>query len=126
MEASLAALRILLWAWNPKFDEDTEVIIQLKLSEHPPLVTTEKDVDLIVKTGRILDLVPEHRFLEWITSYTGPLDQFNCPDNMVLYFMLSGKVEEHGWRRLFMTVFDLSQRTAFTLHESESERALLS
>ena len=132
VEAALAVLRILLWAWNPKFDEDTEVTVQLKLSDHPPLVTTDKDADLIRLTDGVLSLTPERTFLEWISPYTGPLKPFDSPPNIVLYYTLTGVQVESSltrlpveeWRRnrtlyLFMTVLDSSNRTAFSVTHRE-------
>lgn len=69
LEATLSVLRILIWASNPGFDEATRVSVGLKLAEFPPLVTMEKDVDVLKDTGNILDLVPERQFLE--IPYTG-------------------------------------------------------
>ena len=114
LEAALSVIRILLWASNPRFDEETEVTIQLKLSEHPPLVTTEKDVDVITATNH-LTLIPERQFLEHITPFTGPLEQFRLPQNIVLYFTLSGD-RRNNHLHLYITAFDLSKRTAFTMH----------
>ncbi len=92
LEAGLSIIRILLWAWNPSFDERTDITVRLNLTDHQPLVTTEKDIEVIEQTGEnTLSLIPERQFLEWITSYTGPLEQFQSSENLALYFTLTGK-----------------------------------
>ena len=112
LEAMLSVLRILLWAWNPTFDEKTEVQVRLKLTKEQSLLTTQWDVGVL---PRQWPLIPERRFLEQITPYTGPLVQFKNPDNTALYFV-STVDKEHTQRRLFMTVLDLTNRAAFTLY----------
>ena len=115
MEAALSIIRILVWAWNPKWDEETEITVKLKLTKDQPLVTTEKEVRVVKSTGNnTLALVPERRFLEWITPYTGPLVQFQSSENLALYFTLTASGSGH--RRLYMTVFDFNKRIAVTLH----------
>ena len=112
LEGALSIIRILLWAWNPSFDERTDITVKLKLTNHEPLVTTEKDFK---KTGEnTLALVPERLFLEWITSYTGPLLQFQTSENLALYFTLTR--DQAKQKHLYMTVFDLNKRNAVTLH----------
>ncbi len=111
LEGALSIIRILLWAWNPSFDERTDITVKLKLTKHEPLVTTEKDK----KTGEnTLALVPESLFLEWITSYTGPLLQFQTSENLALYFTLTRNQAKQ--KHLYLTVFDLNKRNAVTLH----------
>jgi hypothetical protein len=83
------------------------------------LVTTEKDIRVVESTGNnTLPLVPERRFLEWVTPYTGPLERFQSSENLALYFTLTGGLEH---KRLYMTVFDLNKRIAVTLHKEEEE-----
>jgi len=114
LEAALSIIRILVWAWNPGFDENTDITVKVKLTEDQPLVTTEKNVEVIESTGNnTLALVPERRFLEWITPYTGPLEQFRSSENLALYFTLAASGLEH--KCLYMTVFDLNKRIAVTL-----------
>lgn len=38
LEASLSIIRILLWAWNPSFDESTDIAVRLELANDQPLV----------------------------------------------------------------------------------------
>lgn len=117
MEVALSVLRILLWALDPEFDEWTGVTPSLNLAEHPPLLTTERNVDLMEPTGNTINLVPERDFLEHITPYTGPLKQFSSPETIALYFTLSGSRNRPN--RLYMTFSDMNRRTAFTLYPNE-------
>ena len=92
--------------------------MKLKLTKDEPLVTTEKNVEVIKSTGnKTLALIPERRFLEWITPYTGPLDQFQSSENLALYFTLTANGRKH--KCLYMTVFDLNKRIAVTLHREK-------
>ncbi len=115
LEAALSMIRILIWAWNPSFDERTDITMRLKLTDHEPLVTTEKDIESTGETT--LSLVPERQFLEWITSHTGPLDEFQTSENLALYFTLTGKWAEQ--KHLYLTVFDINKRNAVTLYREE-------
>ncbi len=118
LEAGLSIIRILVWAWNPIFDERIGTTARLKPTDHQPLVTTEKDIEVIEQTGEnTLSLVPERQFLEWITSYPGPLEQFQTSENFALYFTLTGTRAEQ--KRLYLTVFDVNKRNAVTLHWEE-------
>lgn len=79
---------------------------------------------------RSFNLVPEREFLEQITPFTGPLDQFQKADNKTLYFTLTtdygrnmesgvphgAGVESHMFESLclLMTVFDLSMEIGVT------------
>ena len=91
LEAVLSALCILLWAWNPSFDEKTGIEVSLKLAEAGPHMTTHLDIDaLCASDNRQVLLVPERRFLD---PYTGPLTHFTNPNNVALYFVLA--VHEH-------------------------------
>lgn len=94
LEAALSVLRIIIWASNPAFDEKTEVSLGLKLSEHQPMVTTNDYnpyiAELTHKQRKPFTLVPEREFLEHITPFTGPLDQFpKSSDHISLYFTLT-------------------------------------
>jgi len=120
MEAALSIIRILVWALNPKFDEETDITVKVKLTKDPPLVTTEKNASVIKSTGNnTLPLVPERRFLEWVTPYTGPLEQFQSSENLALYFTLTGGSDS---KCLYMTVFDLNKRIAVTLYREYGPR----
>jgi hypothetical protein len=118
-EVVLSIIRILFWASKPKSDKGMDISVRLKLTKDQPLVTTEKDVRVVGLTGNnTLPLVPERRFLKWITPYTGPLEQFQSSENLALYFTLTGGPEH---KRLYMTVFELNKRIAVTLHKEEEE-----
>lgn len=89
LEAALSIIRILIWAWNPKFDEETEITVKLNLTEHRPLITTGKNVlGKGTQNSRPFALFSQRRFLEWITPYTGPLDEFRHSQDVALYFAL--------------------------------------
>jgi len=117
LEAALSIFRILVWAWNPHRDENTDITVKLNLTKGQSFVTTEKDAEVIKSTGNnTLPLVPERRFLEWITPYTGPLEQFRHYENVALYFTLTAsdinRSSKH--KRLYMTVFDIDKQIAVT------------
>jgi len=117
LEAGLSIIRILVWAWNPSFDERAGITVGLTLVDDQPLVTTEKDIEVIKGTGEnALSLVPERQFLEWITSYTGPLEQFRSSENLTLYFTLTGQHWRAEGKHLYLTVFEINKRNAVTLH----------
>ena len=116
LEAVLSALRILLWVWNPSWDEKTGVEVGCKLTEEAPPMTTHWDIDAL----RFFDnypvpLVPEQVFLAQITPYTGPLTHLKKPEikNVQLFFVLAVN-QEHTQICLLMIV--RTNETAITLH----------
>ncbi|KDR66038.1 hypothetical protein GALMADRAFT_148204 [Galerina marginata CBS 339.88] len=71
---------------------------------------------VIQSTGNnTLALVPERQFLEWITPYTGPTEQFRSSENLALYFTLTA-LSDSKQKRLYMTVFHLNKQIAITIH----------
>ncbi|KAH9477064.1 hypothetical protein JR316_0010980 [Psilocybe cubensis] len=117
LEAALSVIRILVWAWNPTWDEDTGVMVNLDLTEGHPMVTTENSVEVIESQGikKTLPLMPERQFLEWILPYTGPVERFNSLANLSLYFTLTAASRPIQQQRLYMTAFDSNKRIAITL-----------
>lgn len=104
LEAALSVLRIIIWASNPTFDEETEVTLGLKLSEHQPMVTTN-DYNPHITTAnheerKPFDLVPEREFLQRITPFTGPLDQVSNTENITLYFTVTSDYDENDDSRV--------------------------
>jgi hypothetical protein len=90
----------LIWLGVPRFDEGTYITLRLELAKDQPFVTTEKNVEVLAKTGKnTLALVLEREFLEWITSYTGPVEQFQRSENLALYFRTSSTLSD-GLRHL--------------------------
>lgn len=132
LEVALSILRILLWAWDPKFDETTEVTIQMSL-DNSPMVLSGKNADFIDPAYCVLDLMPEHYFLEKITPYKGPLEKFHSSNkNTALYFtfardaraeFLWGVSQARG--SLIMTVLNLDDHTAFTLLPGDEKNNLM-
>ena len=115
LEAGLSIIRIILWAINPEGDDAPPLEFKFELDEHPPLPTCCKLADEI-EESKVLPLVRATDFLQEITSYTGPLPQFN-PPRLTLYYTLTLRfdVTSHplaSERVLYITLFDHTERTA--------------
>ena len=94
--------------------------MKLRLTKDHPFITTENNVEVIKSTSNnTLTMIPERQFLEWITPYTGPLEQFRSSENFTLYFMLTASGPQH--KNLYMTVFNLNRRIAVMLHWVKEE-----
>ncbi|KAJ7577581.1 hypothetical protein C8J56DRAFT_1113670 [Mycena floridula] len=90
LEGILAFLRIILWGWNPRWDEATGVRVEIALEKTPPLITTpvpydHHDADESKSFERLV-VVDDLRFLSHLTPYTGPLERFNDPDHHVTIY----------------------------------------
>ncbi|KAH9487357.1 hypothetical protein JR316_0001431 [Psilocybe cubensis] len=89
LEALLSVLRIVVWAFNPSWDDSKGITFNLRLASHSPLITCNKSDDDIKEDG----VVPVDRsttFLEEIVAYTGPLPSFNW-NNIALYYILTAE-----------------------------------
>ncbi|KAJ7573808.1 hypothetical protein C8J56DRAFT_506614 [Mycena floridula] len=120
LEAILAFLRIILWGWNPEWDEAaTGVAVKISLTTTEPLITTPVPYN---KSFDRLMVVDDVRFLNHLTPYTGPLERFNGSDhNVAIYYTLVGM----GWTKVLLTtVLDLKTRSTFVLeHHSGSSKS---
>ena len=107
LEASLSLLRILVWAWDPEFDErGTHLDFQLTLEDNPPLVTCNKYFRELDEE-KVLPLVRDDAFLSEVTSYTGLLPRVD-DDRISLYYSLTGD-ENTRTRVLYIVIFDYKE-----------------
>ncbi|KAJ6591277.1 hypothetical protein DFH09DRAFT_1420394, partial [Mycena vulgaris] len=124
VEIALAILRIYIWGLNPQWDEQTGVRLELQLPNYTfsPTVTTAQDYKLHILgtkwNGQCVPFVvlTDGRFLDYISSYTGPVERFNDPDNHVaIYYTLAGCLEDYSdeGKILLTTVLDLETRNTF-------------
>ena len=128
LEAWLSVMRLAIWAWNPTRDNAPPLEIILKLDEHKPLPTCNKDNEEILRS-KVLPLTRARDFLKIITSFAGLIEPFSNPD-LSLYYTLTRKrpskksdgdtresesenAEKHklGEQTLYITVFDHKERT---------------
>jgi hypothetical protein len=126
LEAGLSVIRLVIWAWNPTTDDAPPLEIILKLDEHKPLPTCNKDNEEILRY-KVLPLTRARDFLKMITSFAGLIEPFSNPD-LSLYYTLTRKrsskmsviadnesknAENHklGESSLYITVFDHKERT---------------
>ena len=131
LEVGLSVIRLAIWAWNPKRDDAPPLEIILKLDDHKPLPTCNKDNEEILRY-KVLPLTRAREFLKIITSFAGLIEPFSNP-NLSLYYTLTRKrpskesvPAEHsdsdnesenaenkklGESTLYITVFDHKERT---------------
>ncbi|KAJ6597474.1 hypothetical protein DFH09DRAFT_1022843, partial [Mycena vulgaris] len=127
VEIALALLRILIWGRNPQWDEPTGLSLELSLPadvQHAPTITTPQDYQryiLGIGSGNCYEpgrrdpfvILPDSRFLEYISPYTGPVERFSDPDNHVaIYYTLAGS---DAGKALLTTILDLESRSTFVL-----------
>ncbi|KAJ6597478.1 hypothetical protein DFH09DRAFT_81646 [Mycena vulgaris] len=126
VEIALALLRILIWGHNPHWDEPEGITLELSLPadvQKAPTITTSQDyMRYILGVGAGSEngrrdpfvILPDSRFLEYISPYTGPVEQFNDPDNRVaIYYTLAAS--SYADKALLTTVLDLESRSTFVL-----------
>ncbi|KAF5322130.1 hypothetical protein D9619_000523 [Psilocybe cf. subviscida] len=88
-EALLSILRIIVWAFNPSWDDPKGIVFELQLASHAPLITCNKFEGDIVRDG-IAPLMLPTKFLEDVVAYTGPFPAFDMPD-VALYYIFTAK-----------------------------------
>jgi hypothetical protein len=71
IEAVLALIRLLTWAWNLSWDESDGVCLILKCSRTPPVDATLETAENPVQTFKI---VTDDKFWETQTAYAGPVN----------------------------------------------------
>ena len=118
LEAGLSLMRLVIWAWNPTSDDAPPLEITLKLDEHKPLPTCNKDDEEILKY-KVLPLTRAQDFLKIITSFAGLIEPFSNP-GLSLYYTMTRKrplewrdtsSDKLGEWTLYITVFDHKERT---------------
>ena len=135
LEVGLSVIRLAIWAWNPTEDDAPPLEIILKLDEHKPLPTCNKNNEEILRS-KVLPLTRARDFLKMITSFAGLIKPFSDP-NLSLYYTLTRKpsselrvpadienkhsdgdivpenAQNHiiGESTLYITVFDHKERT---------------
>ena len=121
LEAGLSVMRLAIWAWNPPTDDapPLEIILELDKYDRKPFPTCNKD-NAEILDYKVLPLTRAQDFLKIITSFAGPIEPFNNPDDLSLYYTLTRNrlnepenAENHklGERTLYITVFDHKERT---------------
>ena len=131
LEVGLSVLWLAIWDWNPTGDDAPPLEIILKLDQHRPLPTCNKDNEEIL-WYKVLPLTRAWDFLKIITSFAGLIHPFSNPD-LSIYYTLTQKclskesvpaehsdsvngpanAENHklGELALYITVFDPKERT---------------
>ena len=89
LEVGLSVLRLAIWAWNPTGDDAPPLEIILKLDQHRPLPTCNKDNEEILRY-KVLPLTRARDFLKIITSFAGLIHPFSNPD-LSIYYTLTQK-----------------------------------
>ena len=89
LEIGLSVIRLAIWAWNPTGDDAPPLEIVLKLDEHKPFPTCNKDNEEILRY-KVLPLTRARDFLKIITSFAGLIHPFSNPD-LSLYYTLTRK-----------------------------------
>jgi hypothetical protein len=88
LEIVLCVLRLVVWAWNPAWDDNQGLTFTISLASKSPLVTCNiygHELESITEAP----VMRSQTFLKEIASYTGPLPAFRWND-AVLYYILTG------------------------------------
>ena len=112
LEVTLSIIRMVVWAWNPGYDDNPGLFFTLSLSDNLPLVTCNKpDEDIL--SGAKLPVTRSDSFLREITKYTGPLELFN-PENISIYYTLTARTNtDHTQPKLlYLTVLDYKEEAS--------------
>ncbi|KAH9487358.1 hypothetical protein JR316_0001432 [Psilocybe cubensis] len=123
MEVFLSVLRIVVWAFNPSWDDSKGITFNLKLAAHSPLITCSKSFSDIEEDGEA-PVMRANSFLEEIVAYTGPLPSFSWPD-VALYYILTSRDDpsnvqddEPAHGILYVVILDYKEQTSRILTKS--------
>jgi hypothetical protein len=105
LEVLLSLTRMLLWAWDPEWDESAGMKFDLQLKPGAPLITCHKDPEEIDEE-RVLPLTRDTVFLSEVTSHTGLLERVD-DDRITLYYSLTG--DKIGRRLLYIVICDYKE-----------------
>jgi len=86
LEAILSIIRILVWAFNPSWDDSKGVLFKLKLARHPPPITCTKSHREILNDG-LIPVTRAEDFLQDVVAYKGPFSLVKW-SNVELYYVL--------------------------------------
>ncbi|PPQ82223.1 hypothetical protein CVT25_008078 [Psilocybe cyanescens] len=128
LEVFLSIVRIIVWAFNPSWDDSKGITFNLKLASHSPLITCSKSYSDIEDDGEA-PVTRANSFLEEIVAYTGPLPSFSWPD-VALYYILTSRDEPshipedapvHG--TLYVVISDYKEQTSRILTKGSGKDA---
>jgi hypothetical protein len=74
LEATLAFIRLCIWAWNPAWDDPPGILLQLDPENRRPLQSTSKFPDDLPQIYKTID---EDKFWDDLIAYSGPLNTSN-------------------------------------------------
>ncbi|KAK7033957.1 hypothetical protein VNI00_012584 [Paramarasmius palmivorus] len=136
MEAALSLVRIVLWGWNPSWDEETglTMTLQLHTSDDPyyPMITSphiREDLGFAEKvpSPRSFTVYNEGEFFAAATSWIGPLQRLGANSITLYYALLACQASEKqatstAFKDLSITIL-LTDSRAFTFvcHERDAE-----
>ncbi|KAL4258603.1 hypothetical protein AB1N83_012768 [Pleurotus pulmonarius] len=124
-EIALSLLRMVIWSWNPSFDENTDLTFKLELEANNPLPTCNKFSEELEANG-VIPLARSREFLGQITSFVGLLEPFeSAGDGVALYYTMSaqrgpigrGPTPTKQQRVLYITIYEYTENISrsFTL-----------
>ncbi|KAJ6509851.1 hypothetical protein DFH09DRAFT_999709 [Mycena vulgaris] len=124
LEAFLSLIRIVIWGWNPEFDDDTWLIVNIPVdSSNPPLITAPQHFSHI-KNAEPFMILNDQQFLSHVAPYTGPINRFTDPDHHTgIYYTLTGDLSSADNKKILLTtVIDLETRSTFVLANTASKK----
>ncbi len=122
LEFVLSILRIIIWGWNPAFDEAGDITLYLKLNETAPLPTWNQYADRFQK-GTVLRLVRQKKFIQDVTSYVGQFEPFEVPGASILY-ALTRSDSVNLKRVLYIILFNYQEQSTRIITENITKRVV--
>lgn len=99
LEAILSLIRMMIWAYNPGFDDSEGIQLEFDLSPNPPSSMT--------RHGPEFKVVNERKFREEFNAYCGPMEPLKS--DHILYYTL---IINTPSKELYITIFDVATKTA--------------
>lgn len=105
-ETSLSLLRLVIWSWNPKWDESTSMSLTLQLSPGRALSSCTQSTEELDESKK-LPLTRAREFLNSVTACVGLVAPFDGDTGAVHYTLSASLVT--GVKTLYATIYDYKE-----------------
>lgn len=105
-EVALSLLRLVIWSWNPNWDESASMSLKLQLSPGRALPSCTQSTEELDESKK-LPLMRAREFLNSVTSCVGLVAPFDGGTGAVYYTLSASLVT--GLKTLYATIYDYKE-----------------